>query len=92
MVYSTILKYIRFKIGKRYCFEFDVIGNDDHVNFFVGSELNYFFTIVMQIIKSTTARKYFKEYSEIKNSYEVMNFRANEITLELRVVAQLPMK
>jgi len=46
----------------------------------------------MQIIKSTTARKYFKEYSETKNSYAVMNFRANEVTLELQVMAQLPMK
>jgi hypothetical protein len=93
MIYSTILKYIRFKIDKRYYFEFDVICNDvDPVNFFVGSELKYFFTIVMQIIKSTTARKYFKEYSETKNSYAVMNFRANEVTLELQVMTQLPMK
>jgi len=61
MIYSTILKYIRFKIDKRYYFEFDVICNDvDPVNFFVGSELKYFFTIVMQIIKSTTARNTLK--------------------------------
>jgi hypothetical protein len=46
----------------------------------------------MQIIKSTTARKCFKEYSEIKNSYVMMNFRAIEVTLELRVMAQLPVK
>jgi len=64
------LKYIRFKIGKRHCFDFDTIStDDDHLHLFIGAELKYSLSIVMQIIKSTTARKVFKEYSEIKNNY-----------------------
>jgi putative transposase len=61
------LKYIRFKIGKRYFFVFDAISTDvDHLHLFIGAELKYPLSIVMQIINSTTARKVFKEYSEIK--------------------------
>ena len=61
------LKYIRFKIGKRYCFVFYIISADvDNFHLFIGAELKYPLSIVMQIINSTTAKKVFKEYSEIK--------------------------
>jgi putative transposase len=63
----NFLKNICFEVGERYCFELDAIGCDgDHVHFFVGAELKYFPSRVMQILKSITARKIFKEYPEIK--------------------------
>ncbi len=40
--------------------------------------------------KSTTARKVFKEYSEIKKQLCVIRLQVIEITLELKVMAQLP--
>lgn len=43
----------------------------------------------MQIIKSITPRKAFKEYSEIKNNYLVMNCGAIEVTLKPRVIDNL---
>ena len=66
-VLINFLKIICFEIGERYCFEFDAIGTDgDHVHLFVGAEPKYSPSRVMQIIKSITARKIFKEYPEIK--------------------------
>ena len=63
----SFLKTICFEIGERYCFEFDAIGTDgDHVHLFVGAEPKYSPSRVMQIIKSITARKIFKEFPEIK--------------------------
>ena len=63
----NFLKNICSEIGERYCFEFDAIGCDgDHVHLFVGSEPKYSPSRVMQIIKSITARKIFKEYPEIR--------------------------
>ena len=63
----NFLKTTCFEIGERYCFEFDAIGTDgDHVHLFVGSEPKYSPSRVMQIIKSITARKIFKEFPEIK--------------------------
>jgi putative transposase len=48
-----------------YYFDFDTIynNNNDQVHFFVVAELIYLLPRVMQIIKSITARKIFKEYS-----------------------------
>jgi putative transposase len=63
----SFLKNLCSDIGERYCFEFDAIGCDgDHVHLFVGSEPKYSPSRVMQIIKSITARKIFKEYPEIR--------------------------
>ena len=63
----NFLKNICSEIGERYCFEFDAIGCDgDHVHLFVGSEPKYSPSRVMQIIKSITARKIFKEFPEIR--------------------------
>ena len=63
----SFLKTICFEIGERYCFEFDAIGTDgDHVHLFVGAEPKYSPSIVMQIIKSITARKIFKEFPVIE--------------------------
>ncbi len=64
---ANFLKNICTEIGERYCFEFDAIGCDsDHFHLFVGSEPKYSPSRVMQIIKSITARKIFKEFPEIK--------------------------
>ena len=63
----NFLKNVCSEVGERYCFEFDAIGCDgDHVHLFVGSEPKYAPSRVMQIIKSITARKIFKEYPEIR--------------------------
>lgn len=52
---------------------FDAIVTDgDNVHVFVGSEPKYSPSRLMQIIKSVTARKIFKQYLKIKNSYGVM--------------------
>jgi putative transposase len=49
-------------------------GNySNYVHLFVGAEPKYYPSIVMQIIKGITPRKTFKEYSEIKNSYGIVN-------------------
>jgi len=61
------IKSICTEIGKRYWFEFDAIGTDgDHVHLFVGAAPRYSPSRVMQIIKSITAREFFKQYPEIK--------------------------
>jgi putative transposase len=63
----NFLKNICSAIAERYCFEFDAIGCDgDHLHLFVGAEPKYSPSRVMQIIKSITARKIFKEYPEIR--------------------------
>ena len=52
-----------------YCFEFDAIGiNDYNVLLFVGSESKYSPPKMMQIIKSITKGKIFKEYIRLNNS------------------------
>ena len=67
---NNILNFLRnicSEISERYCFEFDAIGCDgDHLHLFVGSEPKYSPSRVMQVIKSITARKIFKEYPEIR--------------------------
>ena len=64
---TTFLKNTCSEIGDRYSFEFDAIGCDgDHVHLFVGAEPKNSPSRVMQIIKSITARRIFKEFPEIK--------------------------
>ena len=64
---TNFLKIICSEIGERYSFVFDAIGCDgDHVHLFVGAEPKNSPSRVMQIIKSITARKIFKEYPEIR--------------------------
>lgn len=61
------IKYICSEIGERYYFDFDAIGTDgDHVHIFVGAAPRYSPSKVMQIIKSITAREFFKKYPEVK--------------------------
>jgi putative transposase len=61
------LKNICNEIGKGTVFEFDSIGSDDdNVNFFVGAGTKYFPSKLMQIMKSITTRRTFREYFEIK--------------------------
>ncbi len=63
----TYIKQVCSEIGKRYWFEFDAIGTDgDHVHVFVGAAPRYSPSNVMQIIKSITAREFFKKFPEIK--------------------------
>jgi putative transposase len=61
------LKEICSEIGERYWFQFEAIGTDgDHVHIFVGSEPKFAPSKVMQIIKSITAKRIFKDFPEIK--------------------------
>jgi putative transposase len=61
------LKEICSEIEERYWFLFEAIGTDgDHVHIFVGSEPKFAPSMVMQIIKSITAKRFFKEFPEIK--------------------------
>jgi putative transposase len=61
------IKFICSEIGKRYCFDFDAIGTDgDHVHIFIGAAPKYAPSRVMQILKSITAREFFKRFPEIK--------------------------
>ena len=70
LIDSGRINYIKFicsEIGKRYCFDFDAIGTDgDHVHIFIGAAPKYSPSKVMQIIKSITAREFFKQFPEIK--------------------------
>ena len=63
------IKFICSEIGERYHFDFDfdAIGTDgDHVHIFVGAAPRYSPSRIMQIVKSITAREFFKKYSEVK--------------------------
>ncbi len=61
------LKYIHFEIGKRYCFEFDALGNNGaYVHLFIGSEPKVFAFNSDVDYKKYIAINVFKEYSEIK--------------------------
>jgi putative transposase len=60
------LKSICSEIGEGYWFDFDAIGADgDHVHIFVGAAPRYSPSKVMQIIKSITAREFFKRFPEV---------------------------
>ena len=87
----NFLKTVCFEIGLRYYFEFDAIGCDgDHIHVFVGAEPKYSPSRVMQVIKSITARKIFKEFPEIK-SYGEEKCGVMEDTLEQLEKEQLLM-
>jgi putative transposase len=62
------IKYVCTELGERYWFQFDAIGTDgDHVHILVGAAPRYSPSRIMQIIKSITAREFFKQFPEIKN-------------------------
>ena len=61
------IKSICLEIGERYWFDFDAIGTDgDHVHIFVGTAPRYSPSKVMQIVKSITAREFFKKFPEVR--------------------------
>jgi putative transposase len=63
----SYIKLILSEIGERYWFDFDAIGTDgDHVHIFVGAAPKYSPSRVMQIIKSITAREFFKRFPEVR--------------------------
>lgn len=65
--YLHYLKIQLEEIGKRYYFVFETVGVDeDHVHLLVQSAPKYAPSRVMQIIKSITAKQFFKAYPEIK--------------------------
>ena len=62
-----IQKEVCLEIGKRYQIEFIEIGTDkDHVHFLIQSVPTYSPTKIIQIVKSLTARKIFKQAPEVK--------------------------
>ena len=80
-------KKICNEIGKRYCFWILLIGSDgDHAHFFIGAGTKYFPSKVMQIMKSITTRRTFREYSEIETQlwdYELSIDMESTLELEL---------
>ena len=61
------IKYICSEISERYYSDFDAIGTDgDHVHIFVGAAPKYSPSKVMQIVKSITAREFFRRFPEVK--------------------------
>jgi putative transposase len=65
--YLHYLKIQFEELGKRYYFVFETIGVDeDHVHLLVQAAPKYAPSRVMQIIKSITAKQFFKAYPEIK--------------------------
>ena len=63
----SVFKNLCSEISKRYCFEFDTLRCDgDHVHLFVGASPKYAPSRVIQIIKSITAREFFKQFPKIK--------------------------
>ena len=61
------IKSICSELGERYWFKFDAIGTDgDHVHIFVGAAPRYSPSKVMQIVKSITAREFFKKFPEVR--------------------------
>ena len=61
------IKFICSEIGERYHFDFDAIGTDgDHVHVFVGAAPRYSPSRIVQIIKSITAREFFKKFPGVK--------------------------
>jgi putative transposase len=63
----SFLKEILLEIGRRYWFKFDAIGmEENHFHVVVGCAPRYAPSRVMQIIKSITAREFFKKYPEVR--------------------------
>ena len=64
---DEILKEVCLEIEKRYQIEFIEIGTDkDHVHFLIQSVPTYSPTKIIQIVKSLTARKIFKQVPGVK--------------------------
>ena len=69
------IKSICLEIGERYWFDFDAIGTDgDHVHIFVGAAPRYSPSKVMQIVKSITAREFFKKFPKVRKLLWEANF------------------
>jgi putative transposase len=67
MIILIILNPFVLKSVERYWFDFDAIGTDgDHVHFFVGAAPRYAPSKVIQIVKSITAREFFKKFPEVR--------------------------
>jgi len=61
------LKAILKEVGKRYWFKFDAIGMEsNHFHVVVGAAPRLSPSRIMQIIKSITARMFFKQYPDVK--------------------------
>ena len=76
------LKYVCFGIGKRYFFEFNLIDNYGDVHLFVESEPKYTPSRVIQITKSTTARKICEVHSELEKNCCIASSGVKEVSLE----------
>jgi putative transposase len=64
---TTRLKEIFREIAERYEFEIDAMeAMDDHVHLFLVVPLKYAPARVVQIIKSISAKRMFREFPEIK--------------------------
>jgi len=83
IVLIIYIKSICSEIGERYWFDFDAIGTDgDHVHIFVGGAQRYSPSKVMQIVKSITAREFFKNFLKSGNSFGEANFGVTAVISE----------
>ena len=61
------LKDLLQQIGHRYWFKFDAIGMEkNHFHVVLGAAPRYAPSRIMQIVKSITAREFFKKYPEVR--------------------------
>jgi len=68
--YRSILKEIIYKIGYDYNIEIvELEVPDDHIHMVIKSEPKQCPSSIMQIIKSISARNFFKLYPEVKKKY-----------------------
>jgi putative transposase len=64
---TNYVKPICSEIGEIYWFDFDAIGKDgDYAHIFVVAAQRYPLSKVMQIIKSISAKEFFKQFPEIR--------------------------
>ncbi len=61
------LKKVFKEIGERYWYGIDEIGTDgDHVHIFVGTAPRHSPSVIMQVIKSISAKQMFKSFPELR--------------------------
>ena len=73
MTSSTIWNTYAFKLEKYTVLSLRGGNYSNYIHLFVGAEPKYYPSIVCRLYKGITPRKTFKEYSEIKNSYGIVN-------------------
>ena len=86
------IKEVFAEIAERYEFEIDTMEvKDDHVHLFLSAPPRYSPARIVQIIKSISAKRVFKQFPEVKKSFGVENFGVMGILFGL-LETRLPLK